>query len=83
MAAAPKRLPGHVTLVRPVLPPKSPAQPTVRLVPPKPTRIVASTAACAHIVIVPTNPAVDAGMIRHEPLPTHAMPIYAGRPACR
>jgi hypothetical protein len=35
------------------------------------------------MVIVPTNPAVDAGMIRHEPLPTHPMPIYAGRPACQ
>ncbi|OYW07899.1 MAG: hypothetical protein B7X34_09940 [Acidobacteriia bacterium 12-62-4] len=82
MAAAPRRLPGHITLVQPVVPPKKPAPYSNFPVVPKPTRIVATTTPCAHIKIVPTNPSTDARMVLRESAPAAQMPIYADRPAC-
>jgi hypothetical protein len=43
----------------------------------------ATLTACSSIVIVPADPGLDANIIRHQPLPVHPMPVYAGRPACR
>ncbi len=84
LAAAPRRLPGHVTLVQPVVPPKKPAPYSNFPVVPKPTRIVATTTTpCAHIRIVPTDPGMDARIVLPESVPAAQMPIYAGRPACR
>lgn len=78
-----KPLPGHVTLVRPVLPAKKPVLQSLVIPRPAPARLVASTAACSHIVIIPVDPGIDANIPRHESRTTHNMPSYAGSPACR
>lgn len=83
LAAAPKPLPSHVTLVRPALPPPKPVLRNLILPPPAAPERPATLTACSSIVIVPTDPGLDANIIRHQPLSVHPMPVYAGRPACR
>ncbi len=83
LAAAPKPLPSHVTLVRPALPAPKPVLRNLILPPSAVPERPATLTACSSIVIVPADPGLDANIIRHQPLPVHPMPVYAGRPACR
>jgi hypothetical protein len=84
MCAEPtKPLPGHVTLVKPVLPAKKPLLRSLVIPPPPPPTLIADNATCAHIVIVPVDPTLDSRIIRSDTLPTHQMPTYSGSPACR
>lgn len=83
LAETTKPIPGHVTLVQPVLPAKKPLLRSLVIPPPPPPQLIAESATCAHIRIVPVDPTLDAQIIRPQTLPTHPMPTYAGSPACR